>query len=366
MEDNQISQLAELSKRESRIILGLMSGTSMDGLDMALCRITGIGSQTEIELQEFSTRPYSLEYTEQLKDIISVPQVSLQDLCVMNTYMGDYTASCILEMLDHWGWQPEEVDIIASHGQTIYHAPKSKHGQEGMPNATLQMGDGDHIAHNTGILTVSDFRQKHTAAGGEGAPLAALIDRIVFVDSEKDRILLNIGGIANFTFVQAASSNHSSLTADTGPGNTLMNEAAQRLLGQPFDDKGETARSGETNSRLLKELKSDRYFDLTLPKTTGLERFSWDYVQQACRKADATQLPAEDLLATLTTLTADTIAEAIRKVDSSSPMEVLVTGGGLHNSYLMELLQQKMPDCAFKSFSELYFNPDAKEAACFA
>src|SRR5699024_4807137 len=176
--NKHILNLTEVAQKPSRIILGLMSGTSMDGLDLALCRITGSGPETGIELLEFDTWPYPPEFAEKLEEVVSVPECRLEDLCILHTYLGDYTADCVLEILDQWGWQPDQVDCIASHGQTIYHAPKSKHGHANLPDATLQIGDGDHIAGRTGILTISDFRQKHTVAGGEGAPMAALIDRM--------------------------------------------------------------------------------------------------------------------------------------------------------------------------------------------
>src|SRR5699024_3520268 len=364
--NKHILNLTEVAQKPSRIILGLMSGTSMDGLDLALCRITGSGPETEIELLEFDTWAYSSEFTEKLDEVVSVSECRMQDLCIMHNYVGNYTAHCVLEMLDRWGWQPGQVDCIASHGQTIYHAPKSRHKQSGLPDATLQIGDGDHIARRTGILTISDFRQKHTAAGGEGAPMAALVDRMVFADADTDRLLLNIGGIANFTFVPALSSDQLSQTADTGPGNTLMNAAARRLLQKPFDDEGRIARDGELNQVLLEVLKSNHYFELPLPKTTGPELFSWEYLQAARRETGTEQLPTEDLLATLAAFTADTIVEAVRNVGSSHPVEILVTGGGLHNTYLMELLRNRLPDASFASFSDLFFDPDAKEAVCFA
>lgn len=361
-----ISSLSALASKKEKIILGLMSGTSMDGLDLALCRITGKGRDTGIEVLAFSTQPYPEKLKQQLKDIISVPACSLEDLCLMHTRLGRFTAGQIQKQLQAWDVDSATVDCIASHGQTLYHAPQSKHGREGEPHSTLQIGEADHIARQTGILTISDFRQKHTAAGGEGAPMVALIDQMLFGNPTTDRLLLNIGGIANFTYLPADSSAAAYITGDTGPGNTLLDAAAHRHRGQPFDAGGATARKGTVDQPLLKALKDNSFFDLGFPKTTGPELFNWSYVQRAQKVAGAAEMSPQDMLATLTEFTADTIVEAIQKVHPSGALEVLISGGGLHNTFLMERLEQQLPESTFVSFSEAYFEADAKEAVCFA
>ena len=342
-----------------------MSGTSMDGLDLALCRIRGHGKETDIELLEFATQSYPDAVKEKLQKIVSVDSCRLQDLCLLHSSLGDFTADVILKGLDEWGWKTDHVDCIASHGQTVFHAPRSHHQQKNEPNSTLQIGDGDHIAYGTGILTLSDFRQKHTAAGGEGAPMAALIDRMLFGSTETNRLLLNIGGIANFTYLPQSENSHS-VTADTGPGNTLLDAAARKLLDKPYDEDGAAARRGTVNLRLLNELKNEPYFNLDFPKTTGPERFSWNYVTRAQEVTGTTDISVENLLATLTAFTADTIAEAVQKVHADGSLEVLVSGGGLHNQFLMDDLKKKLNNASFRSFETSYFNPDAKEAVCFA
>ncbi|SHE90796.1 anhydro-N-acetylmuramic acid kinase [Fodinibius roseus] len=362
-----MTSLTTVAQKEVKLVLGLMSGTSMDGLDLALCRITGSGVDTGLELLEFSTQSYSRGLQEKLKEIVSVPQCRLEDVCLMNSYLADYTGDTILETLKEWGRGPDEIDCIASHGQTVYHAPVSKHRKPGFPHATLQIGDGDHLAHRTGILTLSDFRQKHTAAGGEGAPMAALVDRLLFGHPEKDRLLLNIGGIANFTYLPAACTGGEPVSGDTGPGNTLLDKTARRLFGKPFDEEGKAARRGSVNQPLLKALKADPYFDLDLPKTTGPELFNGAYVHRARQASGVKDIRPEDLLATLTTFTAETISDAVKEVVPPSPaLEVLVSGGGIHNAYLMETLKRSLTGATFVAFGETYFNADAKEAACFA
>lgn len=362
----EITSLAAIARQKEKIVLGLMSGTSMDGLDLALCRIIGHGADTDIELLEFSTHAFPVDLQKQLKEIVSVAQCRLEEVCLMNSYIGDFTGDTILKTLEKWGRKTAEVDCIASHGQTIYHAPISRHQRPDFPNTTLQIGDGDHIAQRTGILTISDFRQKHTAAGGEGAPMVALVDRMLFSNPDEDRLLLNIGGIANFTYLPAASTDAEPVSGDTGPGNTLLDEAARRLLNKSFDEDGKAARGGTADRSLLKALKANSYFDQDLPKTTGPELFNWDYVRKAQQASAVTAIRTKDLLATLTEFTSDTIAEAIAGVRQSDALEVLVSGGGIHNSYLMENIEQRLEGVPFTSFGQNFFNADAKEAVCFA
>ncbi|HEX6981755.1 MAG TPA: anhydro-N-acetylmuramic acid kinase [Balneolaceae bacterium] len=363
-----IQHLTQTASKETKIILGLMSGTSTDGLDLALCEISGSGPNTNLELLAFKTEPYSDNFKKQLQRIISVESCNLQEICLMNTRIGDYFGEVILKTLKEWGRKPDEIDCIASHGQTVYHAPVSIHQINGFPNATLQLGDGDHIARKTGILTLSDFRQKHTAAGGEGAPLVAPIDRLLFTDDEEYRLLLNIGGIANFTYLPPSKSGLSAVTTDTGPGNTLLDATARELLDKPFDANGKVAASGKMNEELLTKLKDHKFFTLDFPKTTGPELFNRHYVRQLQKKTGTEQLSTEDLLATLTLFSAHTIVDAIRKVhqDSSSSLHIYLSGGGMHNSFLISCLKNLLENFVVQSFEKIGFNPDAKEAVCFA
>ena len=176
----QLSKLHSIGLRTSRRIIGLMSGTSLDGLDVALCRIGGSGLDTQVELEYFTTVPYEEDFKEKIRAVFAKKEISFEHLCLLNPYIGNQHGAMILRCLATWGVLPEDVDLIASHGQTVYHAPQKQHGLIEYPNATLQIGDGDHIAVTTGIITLSDFRQKHIAAGGEGAPLAVYGDYLYF------------------------------------------------------------------------------------------------------------------------------------------------------------------------------------------
>jgi anhydro-N-acetylmuramic acid kinase len=362
-----IQHLYEIANKPTRRVIGLMSGTSLDGLDIALCTITGAGNTTKISLDEFITIPYASDLKEKLLTVFSQKTVSLEQLCVLNPWLALQHANMVNEALKQWGMQSTEIDLIASHGQTIYHAPKSLHPEDVFGPATLQIGDGDHIAVATGIITISDFRQKHIAAGGEGAPLSLYGDYLLCAHATENRILLNIGGIANFTLLNAGSSLAQVFSSDTGPGNTLMDAYTRKYFeGLAYDQDGIIAKSGKINEPLLQSLKSDSFFKVAFPKTIGPELFNLDYIIQA-QMALGTMLSHEDVLATLNMFTAQTISESISKVvGDQSVYTMYISGGGMHNHLLMEHLKQLLPSITIKSSMEIGILPDAKEAILFA
>ena len=282
----QLGQLVNIASKKKRRIIGLMSGTSMDGLDIALCRLSGSGPDTTFELEAFESFAYPGDVYHQLISFARADCLDPQLLCVWHTWLAHIHADYINRALDSWGIPATEVDLIASHGQTLYHAPKHKHQIVGMPNATMQIGDGDQIAQKTGIITISDFRQRDTARGNEGAPLAAYGDYLLFSDPGKHRILLNIGGISNFTWLSSGSAAFPPPSFDTGPGNTLMDGAVRRhFTGMRYDKGGSLAAMGEAHVGLLDELKSHPYFQKEAPKTTGFEVFHLDWVDECMAKA---------------------------------------------------------------------------------
>lgn len=362
-----IKKLAEIASKQTKTVIGLMSGTSLDGLDIALCEISGSGTDTEVTLIKFTTKQYPADIKKRLKTISSIPEAPMEDVCLMHTWLGDYQGKLVLQALDEWDIPASDIDCIASHGQTIYHAPKIQHGRQDMPNATLQIGDGDHLAQKTGILTISDFRQKHTAAGGEGAPMVSLVDRMLYRDDSEDRVLLNIGGIANFTYLPARSSGRPSVTTDTGPGNTLIDAAVQEYFEQEFDTDGKIAQRGSVNEDALAAFKSDPYFQKALPKTTGPEVFNLDWVNIRLAEAGIKSLSPENLVTTLTRLTAETIADSITNaVENNLNLSLYISGGGIHNPALVGWIQELLPNTEIKHFNDIGFDPDAKEAVLFA
>lgn len=366
--NQDLQKLCSIAKKNSRLIIGLMSGTSFDGLDIALCEVSGNGRNTTISLLNFETIPYDSFYKTELKTIFSKRNVDLEKVCLLNEWIGITHAGMINNCLNKWGYESEKIDLVASHGQTIYHAPARYHKNKIFGNGTLQIGDGDHIAVNTGIICISDFRQKQIAAGGEGAPLAAYGDFLLFANKINDTILLNIGGIANFTFLPAGAKFNDILCSDTGPGNTLMDAFIQtNFEGKYFDQDSFLALQGTLNEPLLKELKNNNFFTLPFPKTTGPELFNLQYLQTALHKSLCNNLSVYDILATLNKFTADTIAMAIENISTkTTSCELYVSGGGMHNPLLIQNLKQQIPSIIIRTTVEKNINPDAKEAMLFA
>lgn len=365
--NQNISRLCGIASKPTRLIIGLMSGTSLDGLDMALCRFTGSGPDTRIELLQFRTQPYDTRFKEEIRSVFSKRNVDLEQLCLLNGWVAQQHAAMILQCLDLWKVRPEEIDLIASHGQTIYHAPKLLHQRPGFGNATLQIGDGDQLAVATGIITISDFRQKHIAAGGEGAPLAVYGDYFIFSKKGENRIMLNIGGIANFTYLPGDLDAKAIFSTDTGPGNTLMDAYVQQHFQVAYDKDAAIAAAGTIQEGLLAELLKNEFFEKGFPKTTGPELFNLAYLDNAMAKAGITSIPHEDVMATLNRFSAVTIAEAMQRTLKSGQSFIIYTsGGGMHNPLLMRHIQELLPGYAFHTTDALEINPDAKEALLFA
>lgn len=362
-----IDQLYNIARKDTRLILGLMSGTSLDGLDIALCRISGSGTSTRLKLEKSVTIPYPLYVREEIVKVFAKPVIDFQLLCTLNPYIGSLHAEYVLGTLAEWKLRPGEIDLVASHGQTVFHAPRSKHRSDFYPDATLQIGDGDHIAVRTGIITVSDFRQKHIAAGGEGAPLAVYGDFLLFSDPAEDRILLNLGGIANFTYLPASQDPAEVFTTDTGPANTLMDTYCRNHAGLQYDHNGELASKGILNVRLLQRLSEDDFFRQPLPKSTGPELFNMQYLEKAQKDTNTGDIPAEDVLATLAHLTALSVTDAIAgSVPAGKKKTVYVSGGGAENPFLCRLIQARLGETPLEPISRLGIPGDAKEAVLFA
>ena len=363
-----VEKLHQIAEKPVKKIIGLMSGTSLDGLDVALCNITGSGLQTTIEVLQFETVLFNPDFKNEVKSVFSKKQVDLEKLTLLNPWIALQHAAIINTLLQKWNIKNSDVDLIASHGQTIYHAPKSLHQQNKFSNATLQIGDGDHLAVATGIITISDFRQKHIAAGGEGAPLAVYGDYLIFGKQNEDRILLNIGGIANFTYLPGSMDSSEIFSTDTGPGNTMMDAYVQQQYPEKhFDDNAAIALKGKCNLALLTALKENDFFTKSFPKTTGPELFNLSYLHAAKQKSTTQNISVQDTMATLNKFSADTIVAAILKTtDKAKKYKIFSSGGGMHNPLLMQHLQQALPDFYFDTTAALQINPDAKEAVLFA
>jgi anhydro-N-acetylmuramic acid kinase len=367
--NQNIENLYQIAQKKSRKIIGLMSGTSMDGLDVALCEISESGENTNVALLNFDTIDYSEDIKIEIRKVFAKKEIDFQHLALLNEWIGNLHANMILDCLKKWNLPATEVDIIASHGQTVMHAPKILHGQDKFPNATLQIGDGDHIAVKTGIITISDFRQKHLAAGGEGAPLAVYGDYFIFGKKDENRIMLNMGGIANFTFLPGNLNPAAIFVTDTGTGNTLVDAFVRHYYPEKsFDDNAEIASQGTVNQQLLKSLKSNDFFKKPFPKTTGPELFNLNYVLNSQKESNSETISIPDLLATLTRFSAETIAEAILfaiKSYKNETFTIYMSGGGMHNPLLVKWLKELLP-FSFMKTDDLGISGDAKEAVLFA
>jgi len=365
---DDIARLARIAAKPERHILGLMSGTSLDGLDIALCRVEGAGEATRLTVENFTTIPYTASFRARVGEVFARRSVDLERLCQLNPFVAQVHADMILTALDEWQRPTASVDLIASHGQTVYHAPGAPDERTPSPNATLQLGDGDHIAHRTGIITVHDFRQKQIAAGGEGAPLAAYGDYLLFGDDRTDRILLNIGGIANLTFVASTRNGQWSSCTDIGPGNTVMDQLVQRSFpGMRFDADGGMAARGTVLPALLDQLLANSFFARPGPKTTGPETFNLTWLDAAAKRSGHANARTEDLLATLSLCSARSIAVCIDALGISGDATVYVSGGGARNPALMANIRRELAErYTVVTTEELGIDPDAKEAVLFA
>jgi anhydro-N-acetylmuramic acid kinase len=361
-----IIKLHHIAQSEKRLIIGLMSGTSLDGLDVALCCFEGHGVHTNLALKNFETVPYTQDIKDKIKTVFAKQTIDFQYFCLLNEWIGSLHGEMVLQCLESWGIAPQTVDIIASHGQTVMHTPKHQHDFEEFSNGTLQIGDGDHVAVKTGIITLSDFRQKHVAAGGEGAPLAVYGDYLLFTKLGENRIMLNMGGIGNFTYLPADGDASKVFVTDTGTGNTLMDAYVQQYFNLPYDKDAAIALAGNVSDVLLAALKNHYFFRLPFPKTTGPEVFNLSYLADAQKISNTAYLAKNDVMATLNRFSAETIAEAIVATIGNEAFHIYGSGGGLHNPLLMRSLRELLPNCSFDNTAKLGTNGDAKEAVLFA
>lgn len=364
--NQHIQSLHQMANRDHRFIIGLMSGTSLDGLDLAYCKISGSGQHTKVELLSFDTIDYSEDIKDKIRLVFAKEMVNFPYLTMLNEWIGNLHGTMVNDFMAKNKIAANDVDVIASHGQTVMHVPKHQHKNPDFPNATLQIGDGDHLSMKTGIITISDFRQKHLAAGGEGAPLAVYGDYLIFSQVGEDRIMLNMGGIGNFTYLPGDGDASKVFVTDTGPGNTLMDAYMNAHFGLPFDKDAQVALKGTVNLDLLKALKDHYFFHLSYPKTTGPEVFNMAYVEAALEQCDISSISHFDMMATLNRLSAETISAAIKDVIGDRQYYIYLSGGGAHNPLLIRSMQELLPQCVFSYCDSLGIAGDAKEAVLFA
>ncbi|RJP59459.1 MAG: anhydro-N-acetylmuramic acid kinase [Deltaproteobacteria bacterium] len=354
-----MKRLLRIAEKKERLIIGLMSGTSHDGVDAALVCIKGNGIKTGVNLLYHLHYPYPPEIKRRIEQAF---EGFTAGICMLNFELGELFARAALECISKSKVSKNDLDIIASHGQTIYHIPP----QGDMMGSTLQIGEADIIAERTGIVTVSDFRKRDMAAGGHGAPLVPYADFLLFREKGKAKAVQNIGGIANVTVVTEKAKDI--IAFDTGPGNSLIDEAV-RILScgeKDFDADGRWAERGNLNHDLLDKLMTHSYFKLTPPKSTGVETFGKNLVKELI--ADNPNIASEDMLATLTCFTAKSIHRAYQDfiLPRYSINHIILSGGGSRNSHLFSLLRGFFKDMPIITIDEFGIPSNAKEAVCFA
>lgn len=350
--------LSNTEFKESYYGIGLMSGTSLDGLDIAICAFD-LSREYHPRLLHFNTVAWPVELEQLLRSCTSVEQVSLADLTYLNRKGAEFFADAITTTLKIAKIPKKKIDFIGSHGHTIYHIPS--HQSPDGKAATLQLIDSDHIARKLGILTISDFRQKHIAAGGEGAPLVVYGDFALFSSPIQHRILLNLGGMANLTWLPANAGIDSVVTSDTGPANKLIDLAVQEYNPSlKMDVNGELASKGHVHTNILEACLLEPFFKKAFPKSTGPELFNRDWMMKF-----TAHLNHFDRIATMTALTAKSVAIAIKQLVGTEDASVYVSGGGASNHTLISMMAKYLPETVIAPFDELGISADSKEAVLF-
>jgi len=357
----------EISQLSKKFIVGLMSGTSADGIDAALVELDGYGVDTKLKLLSFHFAAYTKKVREQIFELFSPNKGCVEKICQMNFLLGKLFADAVVTVIDKAGLSPSEVHLIGSHGQTIYHLPPSSGAK--VPS-TLQIGEPAVIANLTGIPVIADFRVADVAAGGEGAPLVPYVDFLLFRKEKETRALQNIGGISNLTVIPPNAKLNEIVAFDTGPGNMLIDAAVNLLTSgkKQFDPDGSIAAKGQTNKELLSELMAHPFITGSPPKTTGREEFGVHFAQKYVEKAKMQGIIDLDILATFTEFTAKSIYENYKKFifPKHNIHELILSGGGIYNSTLVKKIKRYFQNVSITKIDEYGINSDAKEAVAFA
>lgn len=373
------------------VVVGLMSGTSGDGIDSAIVRLPGKPDLRAAQAALHRYQPYSAAQREKIFGLFDTKRTTADVLCRLNFQLGEWFATAALDAIAAAGLKPQDVDLIGSPGQTVYHHPPGHVPVPARPDGaqlsgaqtgcTLQIGEPAVIVERTGITTVGDFRVRDVAAGGHGAPLVSYVDALLFRDPAVTRVVLNLGGIANITVLppQSEADAAGPLAFDTGPGNMVLDWLTHRLSGGAlaYDVDGRLAAGGRVDGDLLAGLLADPYFAAAPPKSTGREQYGAEYAERVFAQATRRGLVAQDVLATATALTAESISMGIRATAGASgggggqgqplpQIEVIVGGGGTQNSALLAELGRRLPGVRLTTHEAYGVSSQAKEALSFA
>lgn len=356
--------LEKLARKRRLRVAGLMSGTSADGVSVAIADIT----LSSTRLLAFKTFPHAAKLRGQIFALFRPETARVEDLCHLNFALGEVFASALERLSAQSGIALSSIDLVGSHGQTVRHSPEPKSFGRRKTRSTLQIGEPCVIAERTGITTVADFRPRDIAAGGQGAPLVSYADFILFSDERKNRAIQNIGGIANVTFLRRGGKPEDIVAFDTGPGNMVIDQAAALISNGKlrYDAGGRLAARGNVREELLAELMKHRFIGRRPPKTTGREEFGTQFSNALYKTARKRGIPALDILATVTAFTARSIAKAYRSFLPAPVDEVILCGGGAKNRTLVRRIARELPLSKVMKMDDFGIDADAKEALSFA
>ena len=358
------NRIREIAAKKKMRVAGLMSGTSVDGVDVAIVDVT----KQKVHLLAFDVFPYPTALRREVLRLCRPESARLDNICHYNFVLGEVFADAIIKLCRKSGIPLSSIDLVSSHGQTIYHNPRGKRYSRTTIRSTLQIGEPSVVAHRTGITTVADFRPRDIAAGGEGAPLVPYADYFLFGHNRLSRAVQNIGGIANVTFLPRGCKQDDIIAFDTGPGNVVIDSVIRLISGgkQRFDLGGKMAAQGTVNKRLLNEMLRHPFLRRRPPKSTGREEFGISFANRIYQQASQKGLADFCLVATVTAFTANSIARAYHQLLPTMPDEVILCGGGSHNNTLVEMLRGELPNVKMLSTEDFGISVDAKEAVSFA
>jgi len=373
---NRVGRLLHIAVKESRLVVGLMSGTSVDGIDAALVEITGHGEAARVRLIAFDSFPFPPELRARVFRLFNPREARVDAICQLDFLLGEVFAAAVDRLLRDHNVDHDDVDLVASAGQTIWHDPEPVAIESGaawldhpiVTRSTFAIGQSAVIAERTGITTVGDLRVRDVAAGGQGAPLVAYADWVLLRDEKLGRCVQNIGGIGNVTYLPPASKADEVVAFDTGPGNMVIDALAEVATEGTlkYDKGGEIGAKGNVVGSLLEAWLDDPYFRRQPPKTTGREHFGVQFARRILTESQG--VPIEDLIATATALTAESIARAYRNFLAPRGRidEVVVGGGGAQNPTLMRMLRDRLNGARLMSHEDLGIDSNAKEAIALA
>ncbi len=359
--------LHEIGKKEQLLVIGLMSGTSLDGMDAALVRITGFGTNTKAECLGFTTIQYNENERAEIMELALGESGGSKHLALMNFWLGYKGLDACRAVCAVAGIATDEVDLVGSHGQTLFHIPVAENYLGQKLTATLQSGEASVIAEGMGCPVISDFRVRDMAAGGQAAPLVPYSEFLLYRSDNQHVGLQNIGGIGNLTVLPRGCSLDQVYAFDTGPGNMVIDQLVVRLTdgAMRWDEDGRIADRGKVNEELLSWMMNDPYLDLKPPKTTGREMYGKPYVDALLEQAESLNLIREDIIATATRFTAECIEYSWNHHCAEKPEILIIGGGGAHNRALMRMLRERLP-IPVRTNEDIGMNGDAKEAIAFA